>query len=148
MKITFKPYSAEDKADVLEMMTSFNQIDGYPFDPAAGEKNLEGFTANESLGRVFLIIYENSTVGYIILAFGFSFEYNGRDAFIDELFIKEGYRNLGIGKMAMDFIESQARELGINAIHLEVEAHNENAATLYLNKGYTSNNRKLLTKRL
>ncbi|UII29568.1 GNAT family N-acetyltransferase [Fulvivirga ulvae] len=148
MKITITPYSAEDKADVLAMMALFNQIEGYPFNPAVWEKNLEEFTTNKSLGRIFLITYENSTVGYIVLAFGFSFEYKGRDAFIDEIFIKEGYRNRGIGKIAMDFIEAKARELGVNAIHLEVEAHNENAAMLYLNKGYTSNNRKLLTKRL
>ncbi|MEO1654479.1 MAG: GNAT family N-acetyltransferase, partial [Bacteroidota bacterium] len=113
-----------------------------------GEKNLLEFTANESLGRLYLIRLESQNIGYIVLSFGFSFEYKGRDAFIDEFFIKQDYRNKGIGKMTMDFLESQSKQLGVKAIHLEVEPHNVNTNKLYINNGFLSNNRQLLTKKI
>ncbi|MFK7747087.1 MAG: GNAT family N-acetyltransferase [Kordia sp.] len=148
MKIKFKKYIEEDKSDVLKMMTSFNKIDDYDFDLIIGERNLLEFTSNDSLGRLYLIKFEQLNIGYIILTFGFSFEYKGRDAFIDEFYIKQDYRNKGIGKMTMDFIESESKKLNINAVHLEVERHNINANRLYLNNGYESNDRTLLTKRI
>ena len=130
------------------MMASFNAIDSYHFDPVIGAQNLTEFTSNESLGRFYLIKYQQLNIGYIALTFGFSFEYKGRDAFIDELYIKKEYRKHGIGKLAMDFIAIEAKKLNVNAIHLEVESHNENAYILYTKKGYQSNNRKLMTKKI
>lgn len=148
MDITINEYSARDKSDVIQMMTSFYEIDGYDFDPEIGERNISDFTSNEMLGRLYLIQYKKKNIGYIVLSFGFSFEYRGRDAFIDEFYIEEKFRNLGVGKQTMDFIESESKNLNINAIHLEVESHNEKAKRLYLNSGYKSNNRTLLTKKI
>lgn len=128
------------------MMSTFNQIDGYDFDITIGEENLIEFTSNQALGRLYMISNEQEIIGYIVLTFGFSFEYKGRDAFIDEFYIKESYRNQGIGKLTMDFVESEARKFNVKALHLEVEPHNLNANKLYLKKGYQSNNRVLMTK--
>ncbi len=50
--------------------------------------------------------------------------------------------------MTMEFIEVQALELGVKAIHLEVEKHNEKGNRLYINQGYKSNSRTLLSKRI
>lgn len=148
MNIDFKTYAKEDKEDILDMMASFNALDSYPFDPVAAKANLRDFTENQSLGRLYLMKDGITNIGYVVLTFGFSFEYNGRDAFIDELYIKEAYRNKGIGKATMDFVESEAKELNVNAIHLEVESHNEQAKKLYVGKGYKSSTRSLLTKRI
>ncbi|WP_108805587.1 N-acetyltransferase [Aquimarina sp. Aq107] len=148
MNIEYKTYTKRDKSDVLKMMTSFNEIYDYDFDPKIGEKNLIDFTSNEILGRLYLIKYQQSNIGYIVLSFGFSFEYEGRDAFIDEFYIKENYRNQGVGKLTMDFIELESKKLNVNAIHLEVESHNSKANKLYMSKGYKSNNRILLTKKI
>ncbi len=146
MNVVFKEFTSADKADVLEMMAAFNAIDSYDFDLDTGEQNLSEFTNNESLGRLYLITLEGLNVGYLVLTFGFSFEYKGRDAFIDEFFIKENFRNKGIGRTTMDFVTEESKRLGVNAVHLEVESHNTHAEKLYLSRGYTSNNRRLLTK--
>ena len=82
------------------------------------------------------------------MANGFSFEYGGHDALVDEFFLKEEYRSLGIGGKTIDFVSAQAKILNINALHLEVELDNINARNLYLKKGFVDNNRTLLTKRL
>ncbi|UOY06817.1 GNAT family N-acetyltransferase [Muricauda sp. SCSIO 64092] len=148
MKIEFKTYTDTDKPDVLEMMEAFHKIDGYDFDLTMGAKNLLDFTSNEMLGRLYLITHGKENIGYIVLSFGFSFEYNGRDAFIDELYIKRPFRSKGIGKLAMDFVESESKRININAVHLEVEPHNSKANQLYRGKGYKPNGRTLMTKRM
>ena len=148
MKIDFRIPEKDDFPEILHMMETFYSIDHYEFDKSVSEKNLKTFLTDIRLGRLWMICLHNQPIGYIVLTFGFSFEYHGRDAFIDELFIKEEYRNKGIGKKAMKFIERESSELGIHAIHLEVENHNEKANHLYLQQGYTGNNRALLTKKL
>ncbi|WP_299610131.1 GNAT family N-acetyltransferase [uncultured Aquimarina sp.] len=148
MQISFTTYTDNDKTEVLEMMASFNKMEGYAFDPMGRQKNLLEFTSNGSLGRLYVMKLHQQIIGYLVLAFGFSFEYNGRDAFIDEFYIKPTYRNKGIGALTLDFIASESKKLGIQALHLEVEPHNVHANKLYLSKGYRSNDRKLLTRKI
>ena len=88
----------------------------------------------------------NELAGYVILTLGFSFEYRGREAFIDELYVEEKFRGRGWGGRAMEFVEERARELGVNAIHLEVDRGNEPALALYRRTGYVDHDRYLMTK--
>jgi ribosomal protein S18 acetylase RimI-like enzyme len=148
MNIKFTTAAEKDIPDILLMMEEFNSIDNYPFDKAGTKANLLQFLSDQSLGRAWTINFESLTIGYIVLAFGFSFEHDGRDAFIDELFLKSEFRKKGIGKLAMDFVWEEAQRLGINAVHLEVEQHNEAGSKLYREKGYEDNGRILLTKKM
>ncbi len=102
MEISFKNAQSEDIPQILEMMSEFYAIDHYSFDAAINEKNLTEFINNPTLGRLYLIREEATTVGYIVLTFGFSFEYGGRDAFIDEFFLKATHRRKGIGTQTME----------------------------------------------
>lgn len=146
MEIQFRRFSTEDKEEVLDMMEAFYRIDTYLFVRITSEKNLLEFIATDTLGRLYVIVYQQNIVGYIVMSFSFSFEFKGRNAFIDELYIKDDYRNQGIGKKALIFIEEEAKVLKVNALHMEVERHNTNAHNLYLKAGFTDNNRTLLTK--
>ena len=81
-----------------------------------------------------------------MLTVGFSFEFRGHDAFIDELYIDAAYRRRGSGRQALAFAERRAREMGVNAIHLEVDHGNNPALELYLSTGYRNHDRFLMTK--
>jgi len=148
MHINFTIATEKNIPEILDMMEAFNAIDHYPFRRDKTRKNLMEFLANPSLGRLWLINHDNLTVGYIVLAYGYSFEHDGKDAFIDELFIKADYRNKGIGKLAMDYIQTASQKLGVKVIHLEVEPNNKNGLKLYKEKGYTDNGRYLLSKKV
>ncbi len=148
MKIYFEIATDTDVPEIIKMMEQFNSIDKYPFDKTLIRENLLKFLADQSLGRALLIKSDDFIIGYIILAFGFSFEHGGRDAFIDEFFLKTEYRQKGIGKLAMDLIQEVAQRLGIKAVHLEVERHNEVGTKLYIEKGYKDNGRMLLSKKM
>jgi ribosomal protein S18 acetylase RimI-like enzyme len=146
MKPNLKLARQDDISLLLGMMERFYAIDNYPFNRETASSNLRTFIDNDQLGRLWVIHFDNTPIGYLALTFGFSFEYGGRDAFIDELFIEENFRNLGIGSEAMHLVEQEAVLLDVKAIHLEVEKNNATGNRIYLKQGYTSNDRTLLTK--
>ena len=141
---TFKPLEKVDISTIIQMMQDFYAIDNYPMDVEKSKKLFQEFITNENLGKSWLIFSENEIVGYIILTFIFSFEYGGKIAFIDELFIKETARGKGFGKEAIQFIQGEVPKLSLKLLYLEVEQHNENAQKLYLAHDFELHNRKLM----
>lgn len=141
---TFKPFTSSDSSLVIKMMEDFYSIDNYPFDSENTRKLFHQFLQDEKLGKGWLIYFENEVVGYIILTFIFSFEYQGKIAFLDELYIKKTARGKGIGKQALQFIQQQAPKLSLKVIYLEVEPHNETAQKLYLANDFAVHKRKLM----
>ncbi|RZJ67249.1 MAG: GNAT family N-acetyltransferase [Flavobacterium sp.] len=125
-------------------MVDFYAIDGYPIDVEKSKLLFDEFISDEKLGKAWLIEYENKTVGYVILTFVFNFEYGGKIAFVDELYIKDEMRGKGIGKDAIDFVKQQAVEIGLKLLYLEVEPHNSTAQKLYLDKGFAMHSRQLM----
>ena len=142
--ISFKPLEIADIEVITQMMQNFYAIDNYPMDVEVAKNLFQEFITNEHLGKSWLIYSENEIVGYIILTFIFSFEYGGKIAFVDELFIKETARGKGFGKEAIQFIQSEVSKLSLKLLYLEVEPHNENAQKLYLAHDFELHNRKLM----
>ena len=141
---TFKPLEITDISTITQMMQDFYAIDNYPMDVEIAKTLFQEFISNEHLGKSWLIYSENEIVGYIILTFIFSFEYGGKIAFVDELFIKETARGKGFGKEAIQFIQQEVPKLSLKLLYLEVEPHNENAQKLYLAHDFELHNRKLM----
>ena len=141
---TFKPLEISDISIITKMMQDFYAIDNYPMDVEVAKKLFQEFISNEHLGKSWLMYSENEIVGYIILTFIFSFEYGGKIAFVDELFIQETARGKGIGKEAIQFIQREVPKLSLKLLYLEVEPHNENAQKLYLAHDFEFHNRKLM----
>ena len=142
--VQFKSLETSQIATITKMMQDFYAIDNYPIDIEVSKKLFSEFLSNENLGKSYLIYSEDEIVGYIILTFIFSFEYGGKIAFLDELYINETARGKGIGKLAIPFVKQQCEELNVKLIYLEVENHNENAQKLYLANDFVIHNRKLL----
>ena len=140
----FKPVEISDIEVITQMMKDFYAIDNYPMDVEVTKTLFQEFISNEHLGKSWLIYSENEIVGYIILTFIFSFEYGGKIAFVDELFIKETARGKGFGKEAIQFIQQEVPKLSLKLLYLEVEPHNENAQKLYLAHDFELHNRKLM----
>ena len=141
---TFKPLEISDISIITQMMQDFYAIDNYPMDIEVAKTLFQEFITHEHLGKSWLIYSENEIVGYIILTYIFSFEYGGKIAFLDELFIKETARGKGIGKEAIQFIQTEVPKLSLKLLYLEVEPHNENAQKLYLAHDFELHNRKLM----
>ena len=96
------------------------------------------------LGRIWLVRRQGEAVGYAALCFGYSIEFRGRDAFVDELFIVEAARGNGLGSRVLGMMKSEAARLGIVALHLEVARSNTNARQFYEKCGFRSRERYFL----
>ncbi|HZS46763.1 MAG TPA: GNAT family N-acetyltransferase [Blastocatellia bacterium] len=146
MEPEFKPAAHSDIETLIAFMRELYLHDNTFFDEANTRKALDKILTDDSVGRVFVIEIGDEMVGYTVLTFGYSLEFHGRDAFIDELYISEPYRRQGIGKKTISHLESICGSLGIDALHLEVERENTNAQAVYRNIGFKDHNRYLMTK--
>ena len=146
--IRFEPARPEHADVFIGMMQALEHADpgSTPFDEQGRRIIFDQFVRGSPYGRAWLIIQGERPVGYVILTVSFSFEYRGCDAYIDELYIAEECRGRGIGRRAMEFVETVAHELGVNAMHLEVSPANAAALELYRRSGYVDHGRYLMTK--
>lgn len=144
--IAFQPATSADVAALLAMMEALYANDGHSFDMAMAERATRDLLDSPAWGHIWLIQRDGSSVGYLALTFGFSLEFGGRDALLDELFILEPYRSQGLGRQALQFVFDCCRREGIRALHLEVLLGNDRAATIYSRFGFERDTRQLMTK--
>jgi len=140
--------SLQDEPDLLRMMRLLAEQEPgkIQFDEPTARETFRRFLSLLTLRKTWLLYQRNRPVGYIVLTLGFSFEFHGRDAFIDELYIDAAFRRRGYGRQAVTFVETKARKMGVNAIHLEVDWGNDPALELYRRTGYQDHDRFLMTK--
>jgi ribosomal protein S18 acetylase RimI-like enzyme len=146
MKPSFRLARRGDARTLVALRAAFNASQGYREDAARARRVLGELLSQPSAGRVWLIERGRVPVGYVALCFGFSLEWGGRDAFVDELYVEPLARRRGLGRAAVRFALAQAARHGVRAIHLEVEQTNAAARALYARLGFRSNDRRIMTR--
>ena len=104
MEPTFKVAEDSDADLLVEFMRELYAFDQDPFDDRRARAALEGLLKDASLGRVWLIHEGDRAVGYVAITFGYSLEYGGPLAVIDELYLRAGHRGQGLGPRALKFV--------------------------------------------
>src|ERR1041385_1596017 len=110
MEPTFRVADPSDADTLVEMMRDFNAHERIAFDESEVRAVLARLFANDSYGLPCLILLGAEVAGYVVITFGFSVEFRGRDAFIDELFVKDEFRGRGLGVAALRFAEGACRD--------------------------------------
>jgi ribosomal protein S18 acetylase RimI-like enzyme len=142
----FRAATADDVPALLSMMRQLYAEDGGRFELAPAERALRGLLAEPSLGAVWIAEDEDGACGYVVMTVGYSLEFHGRDAFVDELFVSRGRRGQGLGARALSLLEGECRARDAHALHLEVTPTNEPALGLYRRQGFELRGRSLMTK--
>jgi ribosomal protein S18 acetylase RimI-like enzyme len=147
MNASVRAANTDDLATLVTLMRDFYREDGDPFFENESRAAFATLLAKPSLGRIWLAQDATLTVGYVVLTLGFSMEFLGRDAFIDDLYVVPSHRGHGIGRALIDACERTCRHLRVRALHLEVRSTNP-AASLYRRLGFRDHQHHLMTKRL
>jgi len=145
--ISLQPVMPVDAPALLDLARAFHAEDGHALDET-GERGVARAAAGDPLLRAWFILEGPERIGYAVLTLGFSILHGGRDGFIDDLYLVAAARGKGIGQTVMAMLEDEARHLGMQALHLEVETANARAEALYVARGYEASPRRLMSKRL
>ena len=135
MQNTIRRMEKKDKKQVIEMMRVFyaspavlsngsEEIFEADVDHCVGESPyLEGYIFEDG----------DNIQGYGMVAKSFSTEFGKPCIWIEDIYIKEEYRGLGLGRYFLSYIEENYPNA---VLRLEVEAENERAVSVYTKCGY------------
>ena len=141
--MTFRRATPADLPSLLAMQREFYAHERYPFDEGVAAAAMRALLEDASLGRMMIA----DEAGYFVVTFGYSLEFGGRDAFVDELYVLPAARGRGLGTQALALAEEVCREASVRALHLEVEFENPEAKRLYARSGYYEHTRHLMTRK-
>jgi GNAT superfamily N-acetyltransferase len=151
MPAAFRSACLADVPAILVHQRAYYAADGYAFDEAVARAAIEGLLDDPERGRLWVLAEDDRDdriVGYLAVTFGWSLEWGGRDAFVDELYLAPSHRGDGLGRAAIALAEEACRTAGVRALHLEVERANARGRALYARTGFADTDRLLLTRRL
>ena len=141
----FREANANDRNALEEMILAYYRFDHQTIDKTKIKSALDVALKKNPHIMIWIIEVNEEIAGYLAVAIGFTIEAGGKDGFLDELFLKEKYRNQGIGRKAVQFAIGICPTLGIRRLSLEVESHNLRAKRLYQDIGFFTHDRILMS---
>lgn len=137
----------EDLAPLTRLVAAFHTETGIAQDEPAREAALKPLLEGSPYGAAYLLGPRRAPIGYVIVTFGWSIEYGGLDAIVDEVFIRPGVRGRGVASGALAALPRALSGAGIRAVHLEVARDDDAAQRLYARAGFRPRDRYMLMSR-
>jgi len=137
----------EDMETLVPLVMAYHRFEEVEMPEPVVRQAVAPLLGGSEHGRIWLIHHEGQCAGYIALCLGYSVEFAGREAFIDELYLLEQYRGRGIGRAAIEEVVRHAASLGVRAVHLEVAQGNHTAQRFYSAMGFAPRSRYFLMTR-
>lgn len=136
MNVIIRLMTKQDKTSVVDMMRIFYNS------PALLSNGSEQIYSDDVDNCVndnpflegYVIESEKDICGYAMIAKSFSTEFGKPCIWIEDLYLKDNYRGLGLGKLFFDFITEKYTDC---IFRLEVEKENERAVRLYEKCGFS-----------
>ncbi len=135
MNISYRKVKEGDRELYLTFMNEFYHSDAvlHPTDKALHVNTWNELMRSEEYLICYLFELEGEVVGYGLLSKSFSPEVGGTIIWVEEIYIREQFRNKGIGSEFLRIIE---KEHPCSRLRLEVEPDNKKATLLYKRHGY------------
>ncbi|MBE1284582.1 MAG: GNAT family N-acetyltransferase [Rhodobacteraceae bacterium] len=141
--------SPGDLEKILTLVSAYHAEDAIDSTDDTRRAGVEPLLNGIPYGAIYLIGPARAPIGYIVVTFGWSVEFGGMDAFVDELYIRPAVRGRGIATEVLAELPKALAEAGVKALHLEVDRTNEPAQKLYLRSRFKARDRyMLMTKQL
>jgi ribosomal protein S18 acetylase RimI-like enzyme len=121
---------------LVTLVTAFHAEAGITLSDEQRRKGIAPLLDGIPHGAAYIIGPPRAPIGYIVITFGWSVEFGGLDAIIDELYVRPGVRGRGIASEALIALPRALSQGGLRAIHLEVDRNNPAAVKLYRRAGF------------
>jgi ribosomal protein S18 acetylase RimI-like enzyme len=132
MSILIRKAEEHDFASILELLREFSIFQGTP------EKltiNLTEMLQEKEIFLCFIAETENKEIVGLASCFFAFYSWTGKALYLDDLYVKESFRNQGIGKNLMDSVIQLAKTEKCRKIRWQVSKWNTNAIRFYKSMG-------------
>ena len=127
----------EDKDIFIQMVKDFFSSDAVLHDIPASHisKTFKEVTSDSPYAKAYIIEENKQVAGYGLVSLTYSNEAGGMVVWIEELYILNQFRGLGLGNEFIDYIH--ARFPNAKRFRLELSESNKAAQRLYRRKGFS-----------
>lgn len=124
-----------DKSEVIKMMRTFYASDAVMTNGSEEifDADIEGCLGDSPYIEGYVFEENGEIQGYGMLAKSFSTEFGKPCIWIEDIYVKDAYRSLGIGSAFLRFVEERYPD---TVLRLEVEKENERALNVYKKCGF------------
>ena len=146
--VQFRRVTFADIDALIRLQADYYREDGYVHHEGKARGAWQTLLSDGNLGSVWVADSAAGLVGYVVVTLGYSLEYLGKDAFIDEIYLTPSVRGQGWGREALSLAEAACVRAGAETLHLEVERNKIGVRELYRRSGFVASERVLMTKPL
>ena len=125
----------DDLDAVTALVAEFCAVDNHEFDVERVRRALAPLLAGDTFGVVWLVVDTGRAAGYAVVTWGYAIESGGRDALLDEIYVRD--REHGLGGELLETILDDCGRRGVTQIFLETESHNERVRGFYARHGFS-----------
>jgi len=101
-----------DLPALLPLVRAYHAFEGIVLDDTARSAALSRLLDEPALGTLWFVLHDGERAGYIAICPGYSIEFGGRDAFVDEFYLDPAHRAQGGGQAALALLKTAARDQG------------------------------------
>ncbi|HWW19721.1 MAG TPA: GNAT family N-acetyltransferase [Steroidobacteraceae bacterium] len=131
-----RPSDCEELVSLVERYWNFERIEG--FDREAIAKLLRGFIAQPERSRCWLAGDPGEVRGYLLAVYVVSLEFGGTVAEIDELYVLEAYRSMGLGERLVQQAMADMKQAGVVHLQLQLGTANASGRAFYERLGFVA----------
>lgn len=131
-----RKFTPADRTLFLAMAKEFydSPAVAHPVPDSHFEITVSELLRSDAYAECYILESGSSPVGYALLAKTFSQEGGGLCVWLDEFYVREAFRGMGLGTEFLRFFAQNP--WGAKRLRLEVEPDNERAAELYAKFGF------------
>ncbi len=134
--MSIRSITSEDRETYLELVKEFYQSDAvlHPVPMRNAETTFDEALSSDRYAECFIVEHDARAVGFALVAKTFTQEAGGLVVWLEELYIRPQFRNLGLGRGAMAAL--LARYPQAMRFRLEVAPDNARVMALYRSMGF------------